>query len=139
MVAIPEEAMRILVKNKSVALIGSVDSEGTPNISPRFVLGRVGPEKLLFADVFTNKTFANLKAWNRVTAAIVDRETMSGFQLKGEALETEDPELVAEANAKLKEFGFDTKPHRVWILAVNEVYSLKPSEKSRQPLISAYG
>ncbi len=82
LVQIPEEALRLIVKADNVVLIGSVDAKGIPNISPRFVLAILENERLLFADAFKNKTFANLKGWNKVTAAVIDRETMGGFQLR---------------------------------------------------------
>lgn len=140
MVQIPEEILRLLIKNDNVALIGTVDKAGIPNISPRFVLGIVGNnDRLLFADLFENKTLANLTAWNKVTASVIDAETMGGFQLKGEASEVTDGELVQQANSKLKEHGFGTKPHRVWVLEVKEIFSSQPSGDSKLPLISAYG
>ena len=64
---------------------------------------------------------------------------MGGFQLKGDATEVEDKELIAQANAKLNEYGIKTKPERAWTLVVNEVYSLKPNSQSKVPLLSAYG
>ncbi len=140
MVQIPEEVLRLLIKNDNVALIGSVDKAGVPNISPRFVLGILGDnDKLLFADLFENKTFTNLTAWNKVTASVIDKDTMGGFQLKGEALEVTDPELVNLANTTLKEHDFSSKPHRVWTLDVKEIFSSKPSGDSKTPLMSAYG
>lgn len=139
LVQIPEEAKRLILKADSVVLIGSVNSKGIPNISPRFVLGFLGNEKLLFADAFKNKTYANLKVNRQVTAAVVDKETMGGFQLKGDAKEIHDQQLVAQANEQIRKFGFATKPHKVWALEVKEVYSLKPSSRSKLPLISAYG
>jgi predicted pyridoxine 5'-phosphate oxidase superfamily flavin-nucleotide-binding protein len=139
LVQIPAEATRLIPKADSVVLIGSVDRNGVPNNSPRFVLAVLGNERLLFADAFTNKTYANLKVNKKVTAAVVDRETMGGFQLKGEAEEVTDQGLIAQANDRLRQFGFDTRPHRIWTLDVKEVYSLKPSSRSKLPLISAYG
>ncbi len=139
MVQIPEEAVTQILKNGNVVLVGSVDGKGIPNISPRFVLAVLDNERLLFADAFQNKTFSNLKSWKKVTAAIIDKDTMGGFQLKGDAMEVEDKELIAQANAKLKEYGFQAKPQRAWTLAVNEVYSLKPNSQSKSPLLSAYG
>ena len=138
LVQIPEEALRLIVKADNVVLIGSVDAKGIPNISPRFVLAILENERLLFADAFKNKTFANLKGWNKVTAAVIDRETMGGFQLKGEGVEIKDKDLIKQATDKLMEFGFNTKPQRAWTLVVKEIYSLKPSSKSKVPLISAY-
>ncbi|HEV2389662.1 MAG TPA: pyridoxamine 5'-phosphate oxidase family protein [Nitrososphaerales archaeon] len=139
MVKIPEEAVTLILKNGNVVLVGSVDAKGVPNIAPRFVLAVIEEEKLLFADAFENKTFENIKAWRKVAVSIMDKETMGGFQLKGDAEEVEDEELVAQATAKLSEFGIREKPKKAWTLSVNEVYSLKPDSKSKLPLISAYG
>jgi predicted pyridoxine 5'-phosphate oxidase superfamily flavin-nucleotide-binding protein len=139
-VQIPEEVIRLLIRSDNVVFIGSVDKQGMPNISPRFVLGIVGDNsKLLFGDLFENKTFTNLVVWNKVTASVVDKDTMGGFQLKGEASEVTDDDLVTLANSKLKEHGFGSKPHRVWVLDVKEIFSAKPSGDSKAPLISAYG
>lgn len=139
MARIPEEALTIIVKNGNVVLVGSVDGRGTPNISPRYVLGVIDDEKLLFADAFKNKTFTNLKEWRKVTIAIMDKATMGGFQLKGDAEEVTDNALIAQAHAKLKENGIDAEPGRAWIFTPKEVYSMKPDAKSKLPLISAYG
>ena len=139
MVKIPEEAVTLILKNDNVVLVGSVDSKGVPNIAPRFVLAVIEDEKLLFADAFKNKTFDNIKAWRKVAVSIMDKETMGGFQLKGDAEEVEDEELVAQATAKLSEYGIRAKPKKAWVLSVNEVFSLKPESKSKAPMISAYG
>jgi len=139
LVKIPEEAVTLILKNGSVVLVGSVDTKGVPNISPRFVLAVIDDERLLFADAFRNKTFDNIKAWRKVTVSVMDKETMGGFQLKGDAEEVEDKDLVAQASAKLSEYGIPAKPEMAWVLSVNEVYSLKPESRSKVPMISAYG
>lgn len=138
MVKIPEEAVTLILKNDNVVLVGSVDSKGVPNIAPRFVLAVIEDEKLLFADAFRNKTFDNIKAWRKVAVSVIDRETMGGFQLKGDAEEVTERELVVQANAKLRKFGIAARPQRAWVLSVNEVFSLKPETKSKAPIISAY-
>lgn len=139
MVQIDDDVIRLIIKEGNVVLVGSVDKDGNPNISPRFVLSILGNEKLLFADVFLNKTSANVKAWPKATIAILDKNTLGGFQLKGDVNEVNDPALISQATAKLKELGLNAKPRRVWTLTAMEVYSLKPNEKSKIPLYSAYG
>jgi predicted pyridoxine 5'-phosphate oxidase superfamily flavin-nucleotide-binding protein len=139
LVQIPEEAVSLILKNGNVVLVGSVDAKGIPNIAPRFVLAVLENEKLLFADAFKNKTFSNIRAWKKVAVTVMDKQTMGGFQLKGDAIEVEDKELIAQAHAKLKEYGINAKPEKAWTLNVNEVYSLKPDSSSKTPLISAYG
>jgi predicted pyridoxine 5'-phosphate oxidase superfamily flavin-nucleotide-binding protein len=113
--------------------VGTVSADGIPNISPRYVLGILDNERLLFADAFANKTFHNTNAWPRVTVAIFDRDTQGGYQLKGSAEAVSDPKLISLAETQLKEFGISEKPKKVWTLGVKEVFSLEPSSKSRYP------
>lgn len=138
MVQIDEDIIRLIIKQDHVVLVGSVSAEGIPNISPRYVLGIVQNEKLLFADAFTNKTFHNINSWPKVSVAIFDRDTRGGYQLKGSAEEVTDPKLVLQAETRLKEFGILEKPKKVWTLAVKEVFSLEPSAKSRHSFSPYY-
>jgi predicted pyridoxine 5'-phosphate oxidase superfamily flavin-nucleotide-binding protein len=131
---IDEDVIRLIIKQNHIVLVGSVSSNGIPNISPRYVLGILKNEKLLFADAFENKTFQNINAWPKVTAAVFDKDTQGGYQLKGEAEGITDPKLVAQAETKLKEFGIYEKPKKVWALTVKDVFSLEPSAKSRNPV-----
>ena len=64
---------------------------------------------------------------------IFDRDTQGGYQLKGDAEIVSDPGLVTQAEIRLSEFGIPEKPKKVWALAVKEIYSLKPSSKSKHP------
>ena len=133
MVQIDEDIIRLIIKQHHVVLVGSVSADGTPNISPRYVLGILHNEKLLFADAFENKTLHNINAWPRVTVAIFDRDTQAGYQLKGSAENISDPNLISQAEVKLDEFGIKEKPKKVWALAIKEIFSLEPSAKSRHP------
>jgi predicted pyridoxine 5'-phosphate oxidase superfamily flavin-nucleotide-binding protein len=138
LVKIDEEIMRIIIKQGNIVLVGSVNANGIPNISPRYVLGILQSEKLLFADAFENKTFHNINAWPKVTVAVFDSNMQGGYQLKGDAQEVSEPRLISQAEVKLKEFGIDLKPKKVWTLDVKEIYSLEPNSKSRYPLASYY-
>jgi predicted pyridoxine 5'-phosphate oxidase superfamily flavin-nucleotide-binding protein len=135
---IDEDIIRLIIKQEHIVLVGSVSAEGIPNISPRYVLGILQSEKLLFADAFPNKTYHNINAWPRVTVAIFDRDTQGGYQLKGSAEEVTDAKLISQAKTRLKEFGILEEPKKVWALAVKEVFSLEPSAKSRFPFSSYY-
>lgn len=133
MVQIDEDIIRLIIKQENIVLVGSVSSAGIPNISPRYVLGILQNEKLLFADAFENKTFQNINAWPKVTVAVFDKETQGGYQLKGEAEGVTDPKSISQAETRLREFGISEKPKKVWTLAVKEIFSLEPSSKSKHP------
>ncbi|MDQ4074312.1 MAG: pyridoxamine 5'-phosphate oxidase family protein [Thermoproteota archaeon] len=135
---INDDILRVLIKQKNLVLVGTVDPGGIPNISPRFVLDVINNEKLLFADAFENKTFHNIESWPKVAVAIVDRESLGGYQLKGDAEIVTDAPLVDRARIMLKELGINANPVRTWILNVKEIFSLIPHPKSRRPFVSAY-
>jgi hypothetical protein len=129
----------MIIKSKDIVLVGSVSPQGIPNISPRYVLGVLDNEKLLFADAYENKTFHNISAWPKVTVVIFDKDAESGgYQLKGDAVEVTDPALMSRAETKLRGFGISLKPKRVWTLDIKEVFSMEPSEKSRYVISSYY-
>jgi len=139
MVKVTDEIVQMIIRQDNVVLVGSVDMLGTPNISPRYVMAILDDEKIVFADAFTNKTFANLHSHPRVTVAIVDKANRAGFQLKGDVEEVTDEEVIDSATRKLRELGFPIASPLVWALNVKEIYSIRPSESSKKPLISAYG
>ena len=139
MVKISDEIIQLIIKEGNIVYVGSVDRLGIPNISPRYVVAILDDEKIVFADAYLNKTYANVKSWPKITVAIVDKANRSGFQLKGDAEEITDPVIIAQAAQKLREIGFTSGPTTVWTMNIKEIYSIKPSEKSKEPLISAYG
>lgn len=133
---ISEDIIRMIIKEGNLVLVGSVSPSGMPNVSPRYVLGILGEERLLFADGFENKTFHNINAWPKVSVAVFDKQ--GGYQLKGDAEQVTDPELISQAESKLKEFGVTFKPKKVWTLVVREIYSMERSDRSRHPIAPAY-
>jgi predicted pyridoxine 5'-phosphate oxidase superfamily flavin-nucleotide-binding protein len=135
---IDDDIIRLVIRQENVVLVGTVNANGIPNISPRYVLGILQNERLLFADAFENKTFHNINAWPKATVAIFDKQTHGGYQLKGDVEAVSDPKLISQAEIKLKEYGINFKPKKVWTLVVKEVYSLEPSAKSNLPLASYY-
>ena len=135
-----DDVLRLIIKQENIVLVGSVSPEGIPNISPRYVLDVIRNEKLLFADAFENKTFHNIISWPKVAVVVFDKDAKGGgYQLKGEAEQVVDTELVKHAEAKLREYGIDSKPKRVWFFSAREIYSLLPSAKSKYPISFAYG
>ena len=139
MVKISDEIISLIAKEGNVVVLASVNASGIPNISPRYVMMTLGDEKLVFADLYMNKTFTNIKRWPKVAVAIVDKVNRGGFQLKGDVEEITDPVIISQCAEKLRDLKFDSVPFFVWALNVKEIYSIVPSELSKMPLFSAYG
>lgn len=139
MVKISDEIVRLIAKEDNVVVLASVNASGIPNISPRYVMMILDDEKLVFADLYMNKTFANIKKWSKVAVAIVDKANRGGFQLKGDVEKITDPNIIVQCTKKLKVLKFDSIPIFVWALGVREIYSIAPSALSKMPLFSVYG
>lgn len=137
MVRIPDEAIQLIIREDGIVEIGSVDEQGITNISPRYVMS-AEDERLIFADVYKNKTYTNIMRWPKATAAIIDKVNRAGFQLKGDVEIIRDPTLVSQCTKKLDDLGFESSPVMVWSLNIKEIFSIKPSEESKKPLFSVY-
>lgn len=131
--ALITQAMRDLLNKKNgIVYVGTVDSEGMPNISPRAVI-EIGDDYLLWGDNFQNKTFSNLQQNALATVAMADEAAYRGYQLKGTiefSASGPDYERVAQAFAAA---GFGT-PRQAVRLRVGTVYSLAPDAGSRNPM-----
>lgn len=62
--------------------VGTVERNGTPNVSPRFIL-EANNEHLLWGDKFKNKTFLNFSRPSPITIALINWQAENGYQLKG--------------------------------------------------------
>ena len=77
--------MKRVLKQQPVILVASSDGWGRPNISPRGALKIVDDDKLVWADLASVKTRANLLSDPRVAVAAVDPRTYEAYQFKGRA------------------------------------------------------
>ena len=77
--------MKQVLKQQPVVFVATNDGQGQPNVSPKGALRVVDEDKLVFADLFSLKTRANLQANPKVAVAVVDAQTYEGYQFKGRA------------------------------------------------------
>lgn len=83
MAQIPEEVQEFL--SGKTAWVATATADGTPNATPKGSVRVVDDEHLVFADLFSRKTRANLQANPKVSVTVVDEATAKGFQIKGSA------------------------------------------------------
>jgi predicted pyridoxine 5'-phosphate oxidase superfamily flavin-nucleotide-binding protein len=124
--AIVSQEIRDFVVGK-LAWVATADAKGLPNLAPKGTVEFADEETIVFADLFSLKTRANLEANLQVAVAVVDPSPPKGFQFKGKAeLLTSGP--VYEACAKkLKEAMPDLPPPKYLVrIKVAEIYSLSP-------------
>ena len=64
--------MKQVLKQQPVLMVATSDEQGRPNVSPKGALGIVDDDKVLFADVTSCRTRANLQANPRMAVVAVD-------------------------------------------------------------------
>ncbi|MDX2128964.1 MAG: GNAT family N-acetyltransferase [Chloroherpetonaceae bacterium] len=78
--------LSILIKNlfqkKFPGFIGTLEANGTPNLSPRFILD-LHDNYLLWGDQSKNKTYFNLSLPSPTTVFFADWESLTGFECHG--------------------------------------------------------
>ena len=136
MVKMPPELLKML-KEKHVAALATVGPDGVPNVSPKGFT-YIDDETLAYVDIYSARTLDNIRANPKVAVAIWDNKTVSGFQVKGTARVhgPGDPiyeEIVARYIRAHHPDGRGV-PERMWVISISveEIYSLKPSDRGRR-------
>ena len=105
--------------------IGTVNSDGTPNVAPKRSTRVLSDQSLIFTEGTGGTTYANIKRGSKVSVAVVNREILNGFRFLGNAVAQEDGELYEQAAAMSAKIGMP-KPVAVVVIKILEIHSLKP-------------
>lgn len=106
--------MMQVLKQQPVVLVATSDGEGQLNVSPKGGLAIVDDDKLGFADLFSVKTRANLRANPRAAVAAVDPQTYDGYQFKGWAELADAGPLFEEISDLLTRGWNGPQPMELW-------------------------
>jgi uncharacterized protein len=79
------EDMRRVV-DRELGFVATVTPDGTPNLSPKGTVAVWDDDHLVFADLRSPGTVANLRANPSVDVNVVDQLTRKGYRLKGTAV-----------------------------------------------------
>jgi uncharacterized protein len=77
--------MRRLVEEQQLGFIATVCADGTPNLSPKGTTAVWDDEHLVFADICSPGTIANLSRNPAVEINVVDNLARRGYRFKGTA------------------------------------------------------
>jgi len=83
MTKIPQEIQEFI--NGKMAWVATASADGIPNSTPKGSVRVIDDLHLVFADLFSLKTRANLKENSKVAVTVVDEKSYRGYQLKGSA------------------------------------------------------
>ena len=136
MAKMPPELLK-MIKEKHVAALATVGRDGVPNVSPKGFT-YLDDETLAYVDIYSARTLDNIRASPRVAVAVWDNRTVSGFQVKGTARihGPGDPVYEEVVARYIRAHHPDGRgvPERMRVVSikVEEVYSLRPSDRGRR-------
>ena len=84
MAKLSEEAKKIIAEF-GPALIATASKQGKPNVSPKGSFQVLDDEHVVFANIASPRTMANLRENPQLTAIIFDRSTRKGCRIWGKA------------------------------------------------------
>jgi predicted pyridoxine 5'-phosphate oxidase superfamily flavin-nucleotide-binding protein len=118
--------MKELVARQRLGFVATVCSDGTPNVSPKGTVSVLDDEHLIFADLRSPGTIANLRANPSVEVNVVDHFVRKGYRFKGTARVLESgPEFDRHVEFFAKRGLFDA-PARIRAIVTIQVNQARP-------------
>ena len=118
MAKLNEEAKRIIAEF-GPALIATASKSGKPNVSPKGSFRVLDDEHVIFANIASPRTMANIKENPQLTAIIFERSTRKGCRVWGKAEILDKGELFDSISAEFTPMGMKVK--QIVKVAVEEV------------------
>lgn len=144
MVTLPNEVKKMVLTQQMI-IIGTTDDTGLCNISPRTSF-HLEENNLYWLELFKHKTFHNFSKNKWVSIAVIDKEKLSGFQLKGTVNIIKEKKRFDQIKSQiidrltrlhkeriLKQIG--KEPPSIIEFKAKIVYPLKPNEVSDIPIV----
>ena len=94
--AILTEDMKRVVREQRLGYVATVCPDGSPNVSPKGTTTVWDDDHLVFADIRSPRTVANLKQNPAIEINVVDWFTRKGYRFKGIAIVIESGPLFDE-------------------------------------------
>jgi predicted pyridoxine 5'-phosphate oxidase superfamily flavin-nucleotide-binding protein len=94
------EKVRGFLQNQEFINIATCDFAGRPNVAPKFLL-KIKNDYIYLADYVKGRTYRNIMINSKVSIATENTETLTGYQINGEA---EIIEEAAEYRHLIEEF-----------------------------------
>jgi uncharacterized protein len=114
--------------------IGTVDSDGAPNVAPKRSTRVLSDDSLIFSEGTGGATFANIKRGSKVSVAVVNRDKLDGYRFMGNPSIQDSGELYEQAVAMAEKRGLP-RPHAVVIVHITGIHSLKPGPTAGKKVV----
>jgi len=124
--AILTDDMKRVVAEQRLGFYATVCEDGTPNLSPKGSTYVLDDDHLLFADIRSPQTVANVRAGSQVEVNVVDPLVRKGYRFKGPATVHEPGSDRHEAGLALMRAAGSSLVDRVRAIVVVDVREARP-------------
>ena len=100
MAAIPKKVQEFMPGK--TAWVSTASLDGVPNATPKGSVRVIDDEHIVFADLFSLKTRANLQENPHVAVTVIDTQSGQGYQIKGTAERIADGPLFDQMVEAIK-------------------------------------
>ncbi len=121
--AVLNDEMKEMFKNKRYSMVGTASKEGIPNTVAMGSPMVLDDETICFACASEGKTFKNVHENPNVAVTVVDAEIMQQHQIKGKATIETSGEVFDQYKELFSKKNIE--PKCVVKVAVGEIYSLR--------------
>jgi predicted pyridoxine 5'-phosphate oxidase superfamily flavin-nucleotide-binding protein len=113
------------VHQQRLGFHATVSADGTPNLSPKGTTAVYDPEHLMFAELRSPQTLANLAANPSIEVNMVDPIVRKGWRFKGKAAVRRDSEVRERALEIYEREGYTVYPERIGAIVLIRVESVR--------------
>jgi uncharacterized protein len=118
------DAMRRAVEEQRLGFAATVCPDGTPNLSPKGTTSVWDDDHLIFADIHSPRTVANLRHNPAIEINVVDPLVRKGYRFKGTGEVLAEGPRFAEALAFFRRRGVASDIHTVVLVRVTRALPL---------------
>ncbi len=116
--------MKRVVREQRLGYVASVCTDGTPNLSPKGTLTTWDDDHLVFADLASPGTVANLQHNSIVEINVVDPLVRKGYRFKGTAIVLAEGPLFEQLLAFYQQRGTVNPIHSIILVKVERALPL---------------
>ena len=117
MTSLSAEAKSIITETHP-AFVATADKAGLPNVSPKGSFRVLDDERVVFVDVHSPRTIANLRENPLLSAIVFDPATNKGCRIWGQAEIVDSGEVFDQINSQMASRGMQAE--HVVIVSVDE-------------------
>jgi uncharacterized protein len=120
------QEMHRVIAEQRLGFVATVCPDGTPNLSPKGTVVAFGDDQLVFADLRSPRTVANLRHNPAVEVNVVDPVARKGYRFKGTGTVLTDGQLFDQLVEKFARDGLPDAAGRIRSIVLIKVERAAP-------------